>query len=92
MPGAAQAGYASAVRKRKKRIAVAYERVYTHTGDERLREIWTHWGRHLRLMQKVRMFLVKTEKMMADIFTKPLGKSAYLRCRDYLMTAIGKIA
>ena len=33
-----------------------------------------------------------TEKMMADIFTKPLGKSAYLRCRDYLMTAIGKIA
>ena len=33
---------------------------------------------------------VQTEKMMADAFTKPLAKTAFNRCRDYLMTESGK--
>ena len=34
---------------------------------------------------KAVMFLVRTDAMVADIFTKPLDKTAFLRCRDYLM-------
>ena len=39
LPGPQQAGYANAVRRRKKRQAQAFERVYAHTDDERLREM-----------------------------------------------------
>ena len=33
------------------------------------------------------MFLVPTEDMMADMFTKPLDKTKFLKCRDYLLSA-----
>ena len=39
LPGLQQAGYNNAVRRRKKRQAQAFERVYAHTDDERLREM-----------------------------------------------------
>ena len=39
----------------------------------------------MRLKNKIAMFLVKTAVMFADIFTKPLNKTAFLTCRDYLM-------
>ena len=39
LPGQAQAGYANAVRRRKKRQARAYEVVYSHITDERIKEM-----------------------------------------------------
>ena len=46
---------------------------------------WMHYARELCLLNRIRMFLVGTDAMVADIFTKPLDKTAFLRCRDYLM-------
>ena len=39
------------------------------------------------LRNKVEMFLVGTEIMMADIYTKALDKTKFLKCRDYLLRA-----
>jgi hypothetical protein len=39
LPGPQQAGYTNAIRRRKKRQAQAFERVYAHTCDERIREM-----------------------------------------------------
>ena len=39
LPGPNQAGYANAVRKRKKRQAKAFEKVYMHQDDERIKEM-----------------------------------------------------
>ena len=39
------------------------------------------------MRNKVEMFLVGTEIMMADIFTKALDKTKFLKCRDYLLRA-----
>ena len=32
-----------------------------------------------------KMFLVSTDDMMADIFTKALDKTKFLKCRDYIL-------
>ena len=48
---------------------------------------WLHFARELCLRNKAEMFLVGTDMMMADIFTKPLDKTKFLTCRDYLMSA-----
>ena len=40
------------------------------------------------LRNKVEMFLVKTDDMMGDIFTKALDKTKFLKCRDYLMRSV----
>ena len=47
---------------------------------------WLHFARSLCLMNKVQMFLVGTDDMMADGFTKPPDKTKFLKCRDYIMT------
>ena len=39
MPGNQQAGHANAVRRRKRRQAQAFERVYAHVDDERIKEM-----------------------------------------------------
>ena len=46
---------------------------------------WLHFARSLCLVNKVEMFLVGTEDMMADIFTKALDKTKFLKCRNYVM-------
>ena len=53
-------------------------------------ERWLHYARDLRLKNKITVHHVKTECMMADIFTKPLGRTPFTRCRNYLMTAMNK--
>ena len=47
---------------------------------------WLHFARDLYLKNKVEMFLVGTDDMMADIFTKALDKTKFVKCRDYLLT------
>ena len=37
------------------------------------------------LAHAIKMYLTPTENMMADIFTKPVDKTTFLRCRDYMM-------
>ena len=49
---------------------------------------WLHFARSLCLKNKVEMFLVGTDDMMADGFTKPPDKTKFLKCRDYIMTKI----
>ena len=39
LPGQQQNGHANAVRRRKKRVAKAYQMIYNHTDDERLKEM-----------------------------------------------------
>ena len=39
LPAQGQSGYANAVRRRRRRQAKAYERVYAHIDDERLKEM-----------------------------------------------------
>ena len=48
---------------------------------------WLHYARALCLRNKVQMFLVPTESMMADSFTKPLDKTKFIKCRDYLLSS-----
>ena len=36
---------------------------------------------------KIKIYLTGTESMMADIFTKALDKTKFLKCRDYLLTS-----
>ena len=52
---------------------------------------WLHFARHLCLMNKVEMFLVTTDKMMADFFTKPVDKTQFLRNRDYVLTDLASL-
>ena len=39
------------------------------------------------LNNKAEIFLTPTDTMMADGFTKPVDKTKFLKCRDYLMVA-----
>jgi hypothetical protein len=50
---------------------------------------WLHFARSLCLLNKVEMFLVSTEDMMGDIFTKALDKTKFIKCRDYIMSKQG---
>lgn len=47
---------------------------------------WLHFARSLCLLNKVEVFLVSTDDMMGDIFTKALDKTKFLKCRDYILT------
>ena len=38
------------------------------------------------LMNKVEIVFTPTELMMADGLTKPVDKTKFLKCRDYLMS------
>ena len=40
----------------------------------------------LYLRNKVEIYFAGTELMMADFFTKPVDKTKFLECRDYLLT------
>jgi hypothetical protein len=50
---------------------------------------WLHFARSLCLHNRIEMFLVGTDDMMGDIFTKALDKTKFLKCRDYMMTSVG---
>ena len=45
-----------------------------------------HFARELYLRNKVEIYFAGTELMMADFFTKPVDKTKFLECRDYLLT------
>ena len=47
---------------------------------------WLHFARELCLANKVQIFLVGTDDMMADGFTKPVDKTKFLKCREYILT------
>ena len=47
---------------------------------------WLHYARETVLNNKGEIFLVSTDDMMADVFTKPVDKTKFLKCRAYLMT------
>ena len=49
---------------------------------------WLHFARELVLRNKAEVFLTPTDNMMADGFTKPVDKTKFLKCRDYMMTKI----
>ena len=38
-------------------------------------------------MNKVEIHLTPTDLMMADGFTKPVDKTKFLKCRDYMMSS-----
>ena len=48
---------------------------------------WLHYARSMCLRNKVEMFHVGTELVMADLFTKALDKTKFLKCRKYLLEA-----
>ena len=48
---------------------------------------WLHFARELCLMNKVEVFLVGTDDMMGDIFTKAHDKTKFLKCRNYVLTS-----
>lgn len=48
---------------------------------------WLHFARWMCLQNKTEVFLVGTEDMMGDIFTKALDKTKFLKCRDYILAA-----
>ena len=47
---------------------------------------WLHFARELCLLNRIEIFLTGTDDMMADGFTKPVDKTKFLKCRDYLLT------
>ena len=47
---------------------------------------WLHFARELYLRNKVEIYFAGTGLMMADFFTKPVDKTKFLECRDYLLT------
>ena len=49
---------------------------------------WLHFARELSLRNKINVFLVTTDDMMGDIFTKPLDKTKFIKCRDYLLSIV----
>jgi hypothetical protein len=46
---------------------------------------WLHFARELVLRGTVEVFLTGTFNMPADMYTKPLDKTGFLRCRKYNM-------
>ena len=46
---------------------------------------WLHFAREQCLANAIKMYLTGTENMMADIFTKPVDKTTFLRCCAYIM-------
>ena len=49
---------------------------------------WLHFAHELYLRNKVEIYFAGTELMMADFFTKPVDKTKFLECRDYLLTRV----
>ena len=47
---------------------------------------WLHFARELCLRNKLEVFLTGTDNMIADIFTKPVDKTKFFKCRDYLLS------
>ena len=47
--------------------------------------MWLHYGREQYLMKRASPEHVRTEKQIADIFTKALDKTTFLRFRDTLL-------
>ena len=47
---------------------------------------WLHFARELYLLNKIQVYLVSTDVMHADGFTKPVDKTKFLKCRDYLLS------
>ena len=47
---------------------------------------WLHFARQLCQRNQIQMYLLTTDLMVADIFTKPLDPTTFRRYRDYLMT------
>jgi len=47
---------------------------------------WLHFARSLHLNRAIEVYLAGTDDMMADGFTKPVDKTKFLKCRDYLLT------
>ena len=47
---------------------------------------WLHFARELCLLNRIAIFLTGTDNMMADGFTKPVDKTKFLKCRDYILT------
>ena len=48
---------------------------------------WLHFARELCLRNKIEIFLCGTDDMMADGFTKPVDKTKFLKCRQYIMSS-----
>jgi hypothetical protein len=46
---------------------------------------WLHFARELYLRNKMEIYLTGTDDMMADGFTKPVDKTKFIKCRDYLL-------
>ena len=38
------------------------------------------------LHNRIEIFLTGTDNMMADGFTKPVDKTKFIKCRDYILT------
>ena len=101
LPAQGQNGHLQAVRRRAKRQKKAYELVFNHIDNERLKDMLDDLpdngdkGRAAWLLilaecdlgtaNAIKMYLTGTENMMADIFTKPVDKTTFLRCRAYIM-------
>ena len=49
---------------------------------------WLHFARELYLRNGMKIFLTTTDKMMADMFTKAVDKTTFLRCRKYVMNLL----
>ena len=43
-------------------------------------------GSAARRPHRIEIFLTGTDDMMADGFTKPVDKTKFLKCRDYILT------
>ena len=48
-------------------------------------ERWLHYARDQHMRHRMTIFLVGTDQMMADGFTKALDKTKFIKCRDYIM-------
>ena len=49
---------------------------------------WLHFARDLMLINAIKLHLTVTTNMMADYFTKPVDKTKFIECRDYLLTRV----
>ena len=47
---------------------------------------WLHFAREMCLHNRIEIFLTGTDNMMGDGFTKPVDKTKFLKCRDYILT------
>ena len=48
---------------------------------------WLHFARELVMMNKAEIIFAPTDDMMADGLTKPVDKTKFLKCRDYMMSS-----